>query len=467
LGTDFFENIKRIHFVGIGGVSMSGIAEILHTRGFIIQGSDRSPGSITEHLKSIGVTVFEGHNENNITNSIDLIVYTVAVKNDNPELAAGRSKNIQIVDRAFILGEIMKGYRYPICVSGIHGKTTTTSMMSQVLLDGGYDPTISVGGFFKSINGNFRVGSNDFFVNESCEYFDSFLKFYPYIGIILNIEEDHLDYFKDLNQIEDSFNKFVKLVNKNGAIVISNNIKNLNKILQGATAKIITFGNEGADYSYDNLEYNDFGYSSFDILNNGRYLCHVELSVPGFHNVLNALAVFASSEYLGVPTATALIGIKNFAGTNRRFQLKGHFNGAAIIDDYAHHPTEIKSTINGIKNIKYNKLFVVFQPHTYTRTKLLFDDFVTAFDGVDTIIVTDIYAAREVDSKEIHSKDLVKALENRGLHAIYIDNFDSCAKFLCNICSPNDLLITMGAGDVYKVGDKLLLEDLSTLSTGF
>ncbi len=464
---DFFDGIHKIHFIGIGGVSMSGIAEILHTNNFLVQGSDRSNSKLTEHLENIGVKIFLGHNGENISDDIDLIVYTVAVKEDNPELVAAREKNIKIVDRAFILGEIMKSYKHPICVSGIHGKTTTTSMISQVLLDGNYDPTISVGGYFKSINGNFRIGSEDFFVVESCEYFDSFLKFYPYIGIILNIEEDHLDYFKDLNQIEDSFNKFAKLVDKDGAIVINNNIENIEKIISGASAKIVTFGNENADYNYENLVYNELGFAEFDVLYKNEIKAHIQLSVPGFHNVLNALAVYAASDFLNISTDVIKGGIKNFTGTDRRFQLKGHFNGMKVVDDYAHHPTEIATTLNGAKKLDYNKLYLVFQPHTYTRTKLLFNDFVNAFDDADKIIILDIYAAREKDLKEIHSKDLVEALVKKGKDAIYIENFDLCVKYLYNICIPNDLLITMGAGDVYLVGEKLLSTDLSTLSTNF
>jgi len=457
MNTDFFNNekIKSIYFMGIGGVSMSGLAELLHDNGYSVSGSDQQKSKFTNHLKDLGVKIFIGQKAENISDDIDIVVYTVAVKEDNPEFKAAVSKNIKIIDRAEFLGLVMKKYENPICVAGVHGKTSTTSMISQTLLEGDFSPTISVGGFFKPINGNFKIGEQKYFVVESCEYYDSFLKFYPKVGIILNIEEDHLDYFSGIDQINESFNKFAKNISRDGALIINNETENFNLITKDVSCEIITFGINDGDISAKNISYNE-GCGNFDIYYKGEFAVHIELSVPGEHNIKNCLASFGACKVLKISADIFNKAMKNFSGSDRRFQHKGEINGVTVVDDYAHHPTEIKTTLQASKNMTFSNVWCVFQPHTYTRTKTLFDDFVTAFDDADKIIILDIYAAREIDNGEIHSEDLVKELKSRGLDAYYIKSFDECVDFLYENCIPNELLITMGAGDVYIVGEMLL-----------
>lgn len=460
-------NIKKVHFIGIGGVSMSGLAEILHKYGYIITGSDQSPSKVLEHLESLSIKTTKSHSKENITSDIDLVVYTAAIKSDNAELIEAKEKNIKLMDRAELLGLIMKSYKYPISIAGTHGKTSTTSMISEIFLHGNLDPTITVGGFYPPINGNFKMGDSEYFIVESCEYCDSFLKFYPFIGIILNVEADHLDYFKDLDQIMGSFNKFAKNIPVDGNLIINNMIKDVDTIIRDLKCNIITFGNESANWQAKDINYCKMGLATFNAYFNGENMGSISLRVPGYHNVLNALSACASAYVLGVPMQTIVDGINNFYGINRRFQFKGIVNNITVIDDYAHHPTEIKATLKAAKNFNYNKLWCVFQPHTYTRTKSLLDEFALSFDDADNIIIVDIYSAREKDTGIIHSKDLVKKLISKGKNAIYAEDFEVCQSILSNNCIHNDLLITMGAGDVYIIGDTMLHTDLSTLSTDF
>jgi UDP-N-acetylmuramate--alanine ligase len=455
-----------VHFIGIGGVSMSGLAEILHTRGIKVQGSDMRESDATRHLEKLGIKVFIGHSYDNVTDGLDLAVYTAAVKLDNPEIKAAQDKGIKIIDRAELLGGLMEDFETPICISGTHGKTSTTSMVTEILLAADMDPTVSVGGHLDSINGNFRMGSNNHFVVESCEYFNSFLKFYPKIGVILNVDSDHLDYFHNLEEIQESFKKFAGNIKEGGTLIIWADTPGIEKIIDGLTCEIITYGAPGADVvSYD-VAFDEDGYPEFGIIYKGQDLGKIKLGVRGDHNVLNALSAAAAGMIAGAPVESIAQGLSRFGGARRRFERKGSYKGALVADDYAHHPTEIKATLAAAKKMSQDRLLCVFQPHTYTRTKALMDDFAGSFTNADQVLVLDIYAAREKNTGDVHSLQLAQRIKEKGKNAIYFPSFQDAEIYLRENLVPRDLLITMGAGDVYLIGEKLVSEELSTLSTG-
>jgi len=456
------KNCKKIYFAGIGGISMSGLAEILLNDGHIIEGSDNACSDMTKRLEEFGVKVHIGQKAQNVPSDADLFVYTAALKSDNPEILAAKKLGINIIDRAELLGSMMKNYKYPISVAGTHGKTTTTSMITEILLQNNDNPAVTVGGVLPSIGGNFRIGDDKYFVAESCEYCDSFLKFNPFCGIILNIEYDHADYFKSLEQLYNSFNDFAKLIPLDGFLVINGDILDVEKVLKNVDCKIIKYSKTGKDGFYpENVKFDERGCGSYTVFFNGKKICDVCLSVPGEHNILNSLGALALCYKLGIPIESITKGLENFKGTNRRFEYKGTFKGVKVIDDYAHHPTEIKSTLNAAKALNADKIWCVFQPHTFSRTKFLLKEFSEAFDDADNLIILDIYPAREKDDGTIHSKNLVELIKKRGKNVLYMENFEKTRDFLYSHCNPQDLLITMGAGDVYLVGEMML----STLST--
>lgn len=452
-----FNNPINVYFMGIGGISMSGLAEILADRGFSVSGSDRAPSKITEILESKGITVKYGQVAENITDEIELLVYTAAISADNPELMEAKRRGIECIPRAEMLGQIMKNYKVPVAISGTHGKTTTTSMITTILMEGDYDPTVTVGGMLDCIGGNLRIGQSDVFVTEACEYTNSFLSFFPKISVILNVEEDHMDFFKDINDIRNSFRRFAELLPEDGLLVISSDIDNYEEITKNVKCKVVTFGNKAdSDYIAKNVTYSEKGFGIFNVVRNGEEGERVELSVPGAHNITNALASIAVADYVGIDTESLLNGIKAFHGADRRFQVKGEVNGFTVIDDYAHHPTEIRATLNAAKNYSAKKTTVVFQPHTYTRTKAFFDDFVDALMLADTIVLADIYAAREKNTIGISSNDLCEAMKKKGADAYYFDSFEKIEEFVIKNCQQGELLITMGAGNVDTIGDNLL-----------
>lgn len=455
------DKIKYIHFIGIGGISMSGLAEILASLGYIISGSDLNQSTITDKLKTLGITVYIGHSPEHIKNP-DLVVYTAAIGDDNPELVKARSLNIKTINRATLLGEIMKKYPYSIGVSGTHGKTTTTSMISLIMLKSNLDPTIHIGGQLDYIGGTTRTGNTGYFVTEACEYRDSFLKFYPYIAVILNIDLDHIDYFKDIEQIKDSFVKFVSRVPKNGYVIACGDDNNIVSIFGKIAAPVITFGlnNKNCTWSAEDISFDSKGCPSFTVLKDGKAISSINLRVPGTHNIYNALAAIAACHQLGCSISSIKEGLYMYTGTHRRFEHKGAYNGAKIVDDYAHHPSEVKATLKAAKSSSYSKIWCVFQPHTYTRTKSLLNDFASSFNNADVVIVTDIYAAREKDNGEINSRILTEEINRVSGNAIYMDDFNNIANFLKNNVSPGDIIITMGAGDIFKVGDILLKGNL-------
>lgn len=453
-----FNQPIHVHFIGIGGISMSGLAEVLLNQRFTVSGSDARESALTLHLKEKGASVIYGQSAKNITNDIDAVVYTAAIHPDNPELCAAREHGIPCITRAELLGQIMRNYKTPVAVSGTHGKTTTTSMISEILMEADTDPTLSIGGILPSINGNIRVGNSDLFVTEACEYTNSFLSFYPKIGLILNIEEDHMDFFKDIHDIRNSFRKFAALLPSDGTLIINGDIPDYSKITDGLDCQVITYGSlSSCDYYPSQITYDDFANPSYE-------LCHNEsrekitLSVPGEHNVYNSMAAAVLADVLDIPMDHVRSALKNFHGTERRFQYKGKRDGVTIIDDYAHHPTEISATLSAAGNYPHQKLWCVFQPHTYTRTKAFLPEFARSLSAADHVILADIYAAREKNTLGISSQTLQKEILALGTPCDYFPSFEEIENFLKKNFSPGDLLITMGAGDVVNIGENLLKE---------
>lgn len=452
-----FDKPIWVHFIGIGGISMSGLAEILHERGFKISGSDMKASPLTEHLQSLGISVALPQSRENIAQGIELCVYTAAISEENPELLEAKRQNVPMMTRAELLGRIMKNYKEAINVSGTHGKTTTTSMIGEILMEAQMDPTITVGGMMKDIGGNLRVGKSDVFLAEACEYTNSFLSFFPTIEVVLNIEEDHLDFFKDINDIRSSFRKFIEKLPENGILIFNKDIPHEEYFLQNLPGrKIITFGHNDADYTANFISYDHYARPTYTLFEKGEDRGKVTLGVTGEHNIYNSLSAIAVARAIGIPFDTIKKGLLEFSGTDRRFQLKGKVNGFTIIDDYAHHPQEIAATIATAKKYPHKKLWVAFQPHTYSRTLALMDDFAGALSQADEIILADIYAAREQNTVGVSSDDLRKLMLSQNTNVYYIPDFPSIEEFILSHLEEGDLLITMGAGNIVDVGEDLL-----------
>lgn len=447
----------NVHFIGIGGINMSALAEICINKGYTVTGSDMQDSYLINHLRALGAKIVIGQKKENITDDINMVIYTAAISNDNEEFQAAKEKNILMINRAAFLGQIMREYKNSIAVSGTHGKTSTTSILSTIFNYAEKDPTILVGGNLSTIGGNVRIGNSEHFITEACEYVDSFLNFNPLISIVLNIEEDHLDYFSGIEEIKASFNKFGKLLPKEGFFIINGDSENTKDITYDVKATIIRFGQkETNDTIISDIRYDEDGYAMFKLKYNGVALGTFNLSIYGLHNVYNATAAIITAIVSGIDVDTIKSGIKLYKGVGRRFEKKGEYKGALVIDDYAHHPTEIKATLAAAKNLKKEKMWVVFQPHTYTRTRALFDEFTQAFHAADKVIVADIYAAREQDPGDINSKMLVEGLYTNHVDAIYLPSFDDITDYLKENIGPNDIVITCGAGPIFKVGNSLL-----------
>lgn len=452
-----FKKPQAIHFIGIGGISMSGLAEILLQAGFTVTGSDAHESELTDRLEKKGARIFYGQRAENISDEMEVVVYTAAIHSDNPEYAEVVRRKIPMLSRAELLGQLMRNYGQAVAISGTHGKTTTTSMLTEILLAADTDPTISVGGILHSIGGNIRVGSRDVFVTEACEYTNSFLSFFPTLEVILNIEEDHLDFFKDLEDIRHSFRLFAEKLDANGLLVINRDISDYQEICEGLPCKIVTVGHSAdSDYSAADISYDAFARAHFTLLEKGKNAGTIRLGVPGEHNVYNALAAIAAAKEMGISDEAIAAGLAAFSGTDRRFEKKGEIAGVTVIDDYAHHPQEIAATLAAAKNYPHKKLWCVFQPHTYTRTKAFLDEFAEALAVADEVILADIYAARETDTLGVHSGMIAEKIEKLGTPAQYFHTFDEIETFILSNCSTGDLLITMGAGDIVKVGERLL-----------
>lgn len=446
----------HIHFIGIGGISMSGLAAVLLKRGFTVSGSDAHRTELTAWLTELGASVAYPQCAANITDDIDVVVYTAAIHPDNPEFKAAADKNIPMLSRAQLLGELMNNYKTSVAVAGTHGKTTTTSMLSHILMHAQLDPTISVGGILPAIGGNVRMGDSEYFLTEACEYTNSFLELSPKIGIILNIDADHLDFFKDLDDIRRSFRLFAEKIADDGSLIINAHIPNVHELTEKLSCRCVSFGIGCGDYQITDLSYDDMGCGTFRLVHGGDVLGDYTLRVPGGHNVLNAAAAAVAGDLLGIAANVTAGGLFAFTGTDRRFQKKGELGGITIIDDYAHHPTEIRATLHAAKKYPCKNVWCVFQPHTYTRTKALMDEFADALCLADKVILADIFAARETDTLGISSDDLRQKIADKGCEAWYFPTFDEIENFLLEHCVSGDLLITMGAGDVVKIGENLL-----------
>lgn len=452
-----FNKKQKIHFIGIGGISMSALAQILLSRGFEVSGSDSKESALTRQLSEEGAVISIGQSADNITPDIKMVVYTAAINKENPELKRAQELGIECVTRADFLGQLMRNYETAICVSGTHGKTTTTSMLSEVLLEADTDPTIMVGGILPAIGGNTRIGVSGNFLTEACEYTNSFLSFFPTVAVILNVKEDHMDFFNDLADIRHSFRQFAHLLPETGTLVINHSIEDLEYFTEGLDCKVITFGlDDDADYCAKNITYNEMACARFDMYVNGQKSAHIELNVPGEHNIYNSLAAAAAAASVNVDASSAAAAISRFTGVDRRFQYKGQIGGVTVIDDYAHHPDEIDATLKAALNIPHKKLWVVFQPHTYSRTEAFMSDFADKLSQADAVILAEIYAAREKNIHGVSSRDIQKLIEERGTECHYFPTFDEIENFLLENCQSGDVFITMGAGDVVLIGDSLL-----------
>jgi len=442
---------SHAHLVGVGGVSMSPLAEILHGMGIKVTGSDISESRTIERLRSLGIDVKIGHRAENIEGA-DFIVRTAAVHDDNPEIVAARKAGIPVFERTQAWGSMMRNHKNALCISGTHGKTTTTSMATHILTAAGRDPTVMIGGTLPLLGSGYRVGRGDTIIMESCEYYDSFLSFFPTIVVILNIDADHLDYFSDIEDIKRSFRKFASLVPPDGCVIANADDKNTMEAVSGLDRRVITFGfSEGAEVRAVNVKYEGMG-SSFDVQHRGEAYAHIELKVPGRHNVANALAATAAAIFMGLPAKSVERGLYSFTGAGRRFEYKGECRGAKVYDDYAHHPSEIRALLAAARSLGFKRLIVAFQPHTYSRTKALFDDFIRELKAADKLFLAEIYAAREDNEVGIYSKDLAERIEG----AEVCSDFEELTRRLRETASEGDIILTVGAGDIYKVGEALV-----------
>ena len=450
------DNVKKIHFIGCGGSGMYPLIQILHAKGYIISGSDVLDGSIIRYEREMGVKVSLGHSADNVIGT-DLVVYSAAIAKDNVELNAADSYGIPTVERSVLLGYVSRLYKDSICVSGTHGKTTTTSMATHIFMAAQKDPTVMIGGTLPLLHAGYRVGQGDTIILESCEYCNSFLNFFPTVAVILNVHADHLDFFKDLADIEHSFHQFAQLVPAGtGRVVVNLDDEGARAAVEGLDRPVFTYSvrDHSADCCADNVAFFD-GFGAFDVVIRGQCYAHVTLHVPGKHNVSNALAAASAAYVLGLPGSAVETGLAGFTGAGRRFEYKGSFHGADVYDDYAHHPGELHALLEMAKTLPYKRIICAFQPHTYTRTKALFNDFVKELRVPDVVVLAEIYAAREQNDIGISSMDLSREIPG----SVYCPTLDKVTAALARIACPGDLILTVGAGDIFKAGEKLLKEE--------
>ena len=444
---------KRAHLVGVGGVSMSPLAQVLHGAGVIVTGSDMHESAEVAHLRALGIPVTIGHLPQSVAGA-DCVIRTAAVHDDNPEIAAARAAGIPVFERAQAWGALMRHYENALCVAGTHGKTTTTSMCAHIFLAAQRDPSIMIGGVLPALGAGHRVGHGDTIILESCEYCNSFLSFFPTVAVILNVDADHLDIFKDLEDVKHSFRRFAELVPETGFVVADRDDANTMDALAGLDRSTITFGLEDGDVHAADLTWHG-GFADFDAMVNGQCYAHVSLSVPGVHNVRNALAACAAAHCLGIPAAAVEEGLRAFHGAGRRFEKKGEFHGAMVYDDYAHHPHELQALLTTAKGLGYQRIICAFQPHTYSRTHELFHDFVEVLKLPDITLLAEIYAARETNTLGISSNDLAREIPG----SIYCPTLADVTEQLRRLAQPGDLILTVGAGDIYQAGEALLKTD--------
>ncbi len=454
-----FNNPINVHFIGIGGSSMSGLASILLSEGFKVSGSDAVHNEATRQLEAQGVQIGYPQSPDNIPKDTDLVVYTAAIHDEDPELTAARKRGIPTETRAVLLGQIMKQYSKSVNISGTHGKTTTTSIVTDILIAAGMDPTVSVGGVVESFGGNMRIGKSDVFVTEACEYTNSFLYSYPTIGVILNIEEDHLDFFKDINDIRESFKKFANLIPKDGTLVINSDIDNYEEFRPESGCAFLTYGTDPAksDYLASDISFDEKGMGSYDLFVHGEKICRIELNIPGMHNVSNSLAAIAAAQAAGASFDDIKKGLATSTGAHRRLEYKGEFNGGvAVIDDYAHHPDEIAATLKAVRLMCNGRVYGVFQPHTYSRTRDFLDEFAESLaNGADFSLLAEVYNDRELDTYGVSSADIARKIRESGREGTFFDTFDEIVQYLRDNCVPGDVVVTLGSKDVFKIADEL------------
>jgi UDP-N-acetylmuramate--alanine ligase len=460
-----FDKPCRIHFIGIGGISMSGFAEYLHTLGFKVSGSDAQRSKITDRLEELGIEFFLGQRASNITSDIDVVIYTAAIAPDNDEFVEVKRKNIPMLNRAEMIGQVMLNFDNAIAVSGTHGKTTTTSLLSLIFMEEDLDPTISVGGILDAIGGNIRMGKSEHFITEACEYTNTFLQFNPKRAIILNIDADHLDFFKDLDDIRNSFHLFAKRIPKDGQLFINGEIDRYEELTSDLECEVLTYGiidpaYRKTDLTYDiaadHITFDEQSIGSYDLYYKGKYIDRIRLNIIGLHNISNSLPAIGIALQIGIPVEIIKKALYSFHNSKRRFEHKGEIGGVTVIDDYAHHPTEVTATLTAAKNYPHKNLWCVFQPHTYSRTKQHLTEFAQALSLADKVVLADIYASREKDPGDISSADLANELVKLGKEVHHFHSFDDIENFLLQNCMNGDLLITMGAGDIVTVGENLL-----------
>ena len=448
---DLLSKVKHIHFIGIGGSGMCPIAEILFHQGYTVTGSDMSESETLKRIRSSGMDVTVGHDPKNVEGA-ELVVYTAAAKQDNPEIVAAKAKGIPTVERSVMLGMLMARYPRSVAVSGTHGKTTTTGMLTQILLAGNLDPSAVIGGKLPLTGTNGRAGKSDALVCEACEYVDTFLQLHPFISIILNVDSDHLDYFKKLENIIRSFHQFAKQTT--GILIVNGDDENAMKAVEGITnARIITFGlKDSNDYRAANIADEPKALEDFSVLKNGEKVCEISLSIPGRHNILNALAAFAAADALGIPAETIASAIHAFTGVHRRFEIRGTFNGITIADDFAHHPTELEATLKAAMRMGFRQVWALFQPHTYSRTAMFLDDFARVLSIPDHAVLSEILAVREENTYNIYSKDLTAKIPG----SVWFQTFEEMCAYTMERAKPGDLILTLGGGDIYKCADMLV-----------
>ena len=449
-----YEN-KKIHLIGIGGISMSSIALMLKNMKASVTGSDMQETNITKSLIEKGITVLYGHHEELIEKA-DIIVYTAAIHENDPERITAKALNKPTYERAEFLGILMKEFKNSLCVSGTHGKSTTTGMLSLIFLEAGIKPTIQVGAILPEINGNTYLGGHEYFIMEACEYVDSFLHFHPTSAIITNIDNDHLDYFKNLDNIKSSFYKYVSLLPKEGFLVKNNDDVNSNELEKHTKANIITYGiNNNSNYMAKNITCDNLGHYSYDLYKDNTYLINIKLNINGYHNIYNSMAAFALSHEYILDINVIKEALEKYHGVGRRFEYLGKINGAYIYDDYAHHPSEIKTTLESVKSVKHNESWAVFQSHTFSRTKEHLDEFAKVLAKFDHTIIAKIYPAREINTFNVSEEMLVDKIKISNPNVIYIDDFDKIVDYLKENIKEEDLIITIGAGPINYVSQKL------------
>ena len=453
--TASLDEAKRIHFIGIGGCSMSGIARILKSQGHEVTGSDRDHTQFTDRLERDGVTVYYGHKAEQAANA-DLIVYSAAIKPDNPERVYGREHGIPELERSVALGQLSARFHEVVAVAGCHGKTTITSMLAFVNEAANLDATVHVGGFMELLGGGVRLGKSDLFITEACEYVESFLTLKPTIAIVNNIDNDHLDYYGDIEHIVEAFRKFLALVPPTGTILACTDDSYVCDLLKELGDNVITYGLKEGDIHADSIRFDDLGFPSFDLIDRGENVGRVTLKVPGQHNVINALAVYGTAKLCGVSFADYALAMERFQNTSRRFELLGEKNGVKVFHDYGHHPNEIKETLAAATHVPHGKIFCVFQCNSYTRARTLFCENVTCFRDADEVLVPDIYPGREIDTGIVHARDMVDGINRETHNAQYLGTFENIAAYLDAHAVPGDIVITVGSGDVYRQSQKLL-----------